>query len=189
MALQEVRARNFLQIVAGTCVLALFAGSATVLAQSPSIVSTSPVQNELNVPVNTNISVTFDMDMDSSTINDSTFVVHARSTGLHAGTFDYVFDTIDIQIDTTVIGSDTVFDTTFVLSTTATLDPSIDFAVGEVVTVVLTTDIQSLWRTPLDSSYVWSFNIVVNNGAGTFAPICPIQPVMAPTQSLLPILM
>ena len=113
----------------------------------PHILSTSPTQNELNVPVNTNISVTFDVDMDESTINDSTFVVNARSTGLHLGTISYDGPT-----------------------RTATFDPPSDFDVGEVVTVVLTTNIQSSEGIPLDSSYVWSFTIVVDNGGACFAP-------------------
>ena len=114
----------------------------------PDIVSTSPAQNELNVPVNTNISVTFDIPMDETTINDSTFVVNAWSTGLHQGTITYNS-----------------------LTKTVNLDPDSDFAVGEIVTVVLTTDIQSALGFPLDSSYVWSFTTEVSDESpGTFAP-------------------
>lgn len=109
------------------------------------LLPTSPTQNELNVAVNTNISVTFDKDMDESTVNDSTFVVNARSTGLHQGTITY---------DS--------------LTRTATLDPTDDFDVGEVVTVVLSRDIQSSQGVPLDNSYIWSFTTVVNDGPGTF---------------------
>lgn len=119
----------------------------TVLAQVPQIISTSPAQNALNVPISTNISVTFDIDMDEGTINDSTFVVNARSTGLHQGTITY---------DS--------------LTRMATLDPDSNFHVGEVVTVVLTTNIQSSQGVPLDSSYIWSFTMVVNDGSGTFGP-------------------
>jgi hypothetical protein len=56
-------------------------------AQTPHVVSSSPAQNELNVPLSTSASVTFDMD--ASSINNSTFVVNARSTGLHPGTITY----------------------------------------------------------------------------------------------------
>ena len=114
---------NTFQTIVAMFASALLGSSATVFAQAPTIVSTSPAQNELNVPVNTNISVTFDIDMDSITINDSTFVVNARSTGLHLGTFTY---------DS--------------LSKAATFDPVDDFHVGEVVTVVLTAGIQSYQR-------------------------------------------
>ncbi len=121
--------------------------AAPAFAQAPTVVSTIPAQNELNVPVSTNVSVTFDLDMDETTINDSTFVVNARSTGLHEGAITYDGP-----------------------SRTATFDPLDDFEEGEVVTVVLTTGIQSSGGTPLDSSYAWSFTLVVNDGSGTFAP-------------------
>jgi hypothetical protein len=97
----------------------------------PHILSTQPSQNELNVPVFTSISATFDVDMNETTINESAFVVNARSTGLHLGTIDYHSQT-----------------------RTATFDPSSDFDQGEVVTVVLTTHIQSSDGTPLDSRYI-----------------------------------
>ncbi len=114
----------------------------------PHIVSTSPAQNELNVPVNTDISVTFDIDMDETTINDSTFVVNAWSTGLHEGTITYNS-----------------------LTKTATLDPDSNFAVGGIVTVVLTAGIKSTFGCPLDSSYVWSFTTEVSDESpGTFRP-------------------
>ncbi|MCK4416859.1 MAG: Ig-like domain-containing protein [Candidatus Latescibacteria bacterium] len=107
----------------------------------PHIVSTIPEQNELNVPDSTDISATFDLDMDEITINNSTFVVNAQFTGLHQGTITY---------DS--------------LTKTAMLDPDSNFAGGEVVNVVLTTDIQSLEGIPLDSSYAWSFTIMVDRG-------------------------
>ncbi len=113
----------------------------------PHIVSTSPAQNELNVLVSTNISVTFNVDMDETTINDSTFVVNARSTGLHQGAITYDGPT-----------------------RTATFDPVGDFDEGEVVSVVLTTDIQSSDEVPLNSAYVWSFTSLVDDGSGTFGP-------------------
>ncbi len=112
----------------------------------PKIVSTSPAQNELNVSTSTNISVAFNIPMDESTINDSTFVVNSWSTGVHQGTITY-----DSQ------------------TKTATLDPFDDFAVGEVVTVSLTTGIKSARGFPMDSSYVWSFTTEVSNESpGTF---------------------
>jgi hypothetical protein len=55
-------------------------------------------------------------------------------------------------------------------SQTATLDPTDDFDEGEMVTVVLTTDMQSSGGTPLDSSYVWSFSLVANDGSGIYDP-------------------
>jgi len=114
---------------------------------TPQIVSTSPAQNELHVPISSNISVTFDTDMDETTINGSSFIVNARSTGLHQGTITYNNAT-----------------------KTATLDPDNHFQVGDVVTVVMTTDVFSSQGIPLGKSYVWSFTIAVDPGEGTFAP-------------------
>jgi len=115
--------------------------SGVSLAQpAPQIVSTSPGQNELNVPGYTNITAIFDVDMDVSTLHDTNFVVHARSTGLH---YDYH-------------------------SFTATLDPENDFMVGELVTVTLTTDIRSAGGAPLEQGYTWSFTVVATGGSGIF---------------------
>jgi len=134
-------------IISGLWIIFMVFWTLPVLAQAPTIVSTSPAQNALNVPTNTNIFVTFDINMDSATINESTFVVNAWSTGLHQGTITYNSQT-----------------------RVATLDPSENFDEGEIVTVVLTTGIKSSVGTPMESSYVWSFTTKVNDGAGCFAP-------------------
>ncbi len=138
-ALKGGRTRNLLQVMVATFVVDVLLGSITVFAQAPHIVSTSPAQNELNVPVNTNISVTFDTDMDETTITNETFVVNANMTGLHQGTIAYDLPT-----------------------KTAILDLSQDFAVGEIVTVVLTTGIESSDGSPLEKSFAWSFTMAVD---------------------------
>jgi hypothetical protein len=114
---------------------------------SPHVVSTSPAQNQLSVPVNANILVTFDMDMDQTTINDSTFIVNAWSTGLHRGAITYDSPT-----------------------KTATLNPNEDFDKGEIVTVVLTNGIKSSDGTPMESSYIWSFTTRAEYGTCCFTP-------------------
>ena len=53
------------------------------------IVSVSPQQNETNVMDNTNIQVTFDVEMDSLSINDTTFVAIGSHSGLHPGNIIY----------------------------------------------------------------------------------------------------
>lgn len=110
------------------------------------ILSTSPTRNELNVSCDADISVTFDTDMNGATIDQNTFVVNARSTGPHQGVITYEDST-----------------------RTATFDTDSSFCVGEVVTVILTTGIQSSQGKPLDRSYVWSFTTAVGGGAGSFA--------------------
>ena len=52
----------------------------TLYAQSPTIPSTTPAKNALNVPLDATISATFDLNMDAATINDTTFIVHGSYT-------------------------------------------------------------------------------------------------------------
>ena len=59
------------------------------MALGQSVVSTSPTPNALGVPVNTNIGVTFDVAMDPSTINDTSFLVSGFSTGPRQGSISY----------------------------------------------------------------------------------------------------
>jgi len=118
----------------------------TVGITADEIVFTSPSQNELNVIASTNISVVFGTDMDPSTINDTTFVIHGSLTGLHLGSISY---------DS--------------LSRRGTLDPVSDFDIGEIVTVVLTTGIEAVAGTPLNAGYVFSFTTAVDSGVGIFA--------------------
>jgi hypothetical protein len=112
---------------------------------TPEIHSINPVKNELNVPTNSNINVTFSIDMDSIMINDTTFIVSSKFSGFHQGTVTYDR-----------------------LSKTATFEPQSDFVVGELVTVLLTTEIQSIQGVPLDSIYCWQFTTAVQNGSARF---------------------
>jgi subtilisin family serine protease len=112
---------------------------------APRTVSVSPYQNELNVPVNSNISATFDLYLDGTTIADSTFVVHASSKGLQPGIFSY---------DSTTM--------------TVSFNPSLYFEAGEIITTSLTSGLRSFKGIPLDSNYVWSFTADAEPGQGTF---------------------
>ena len=108
---------------------------------SPQVTSTTPAQNELNVPGDIDISVTFDTELDDATVTDASFVVSARSTGLHRGNFSY---------DS--------------MTNTVTLDPDADFEAGEVVTVILTTAIESATGASMEKSYIWSFTVASEVG-------------------------
>jgi hypothetical protein len=105
----------------------------------------SPSQNELNVPNSSDISVTFDTDMDEGTINESSFITYSASRGIHRGQITY---------------DDA--------ARRATLDPFDDFDTGNMVTVILTTDIRSQDGHPLSKSFVWSFTSMVHGGTAEF---------------------
>jgi len=112
----------------------------------PQIVSVNPVQNALNISKNTNISVTFDKEINASTINDSTFIVHCLRTGLSSGTYSYDTET-----------------------NTATFNPDSNFHVGEIASAILTTAIENSFGIPLSNPYEWSFTTEVDGGNGEFA--------------------
>ncbi|UCD16200.1 MAG: Ig-like domain-containing protein [Candidatus Zixiibacteriota bacterium] len=101
---------------------------------NPTVVSTSPEANEVDVPVSTIITATFDVDMDETTINASTFLVSGSSSGTKNGMITYDNPT-----------------------RTASFQPLSDFDENEVVTVELTTGVASALGMPLAESYIWSF--------------------------------
>lgn len=117
----------------------------TAIAQVPQVVQTTPGLNALNVNPAENITVTFDINMDETTFNDSTFVVFARSSGLHSGIYSY--DSLDF---------------------TASFQSSDNFEMGEVVSINLTTGIKSASGTSLGSSFTWNFTILSGGGPGQF---------------------
>ncbi len=127
--------------------VAVFVLNASIIAQTPMIFSSSPSINELNVETDVNITVTFDVDMDPSTINESTFVVYSKTFGLLSGVINYNPST-----------------------KTTTYDPNDNFKVGEIITVILTDSITSMGGTPIDHGYVWTFTVEVHGGTGIFMP-------------------
>ncbi|MCP3685012.1 MAG: T9SS type A sorting domain-containing protein [bacterium] len=105
----------------------------------------SPYPNEIGVPISTNINVTFDIDIEPTTLNDLTFLIYDQKTGFHPGTISYDSP-----------------------SKTATFDPNINFNVGNLVTVVLTDGILSVDSIPLYKGYSYSFMPDVIGSNGTF---------------------
>jgi hypothetical protein len=115
------------------------------LGKSPQINAHHPIQNELNIPPIENLSVTFDSPINPFSINDTTFVVTGSYSGLHPGNITY--DSVTY---------------------TANFNPYNDFEDGEIVTVVLTSDIESNQGVNLEEPYCWQFNIAVQAGTATF---------------------
>lgn len=113
-------------------------------ATAPEVDSTSPDQNALNVVAGTAIDVYFSMAMDVASLSDSTIVVHGSLTGLHSGTVTY--DAVDDF---------------------AHFVPDVPFAVGEVATVTVTTDVEGGGEA-LDTPYIWSFTCIAGAGVAEF---------------------
>ncbi len=110
------------------------------------VVLTDPSQYQLQVPKSTNVSGTFNMDLNAPTINASTVILFGAQTGPHLGAIDY----------------DSV-------TSTATLDPLIDFIDGEVVTAILTKEIQASNGVYL-KGFSWDFSAAITAASdGTFS--------------------
>jgi hypothetical protein len=105
-------------------------------AQSPSITAVTPSQNALNEETDQTISVTFDADMNESTINDSTFLVYSLSQGWRSGMISYESSTF-----------------------TASFSPNSDFIHGDKITVTLKNSIESNTGMPLENPFMWTFYI------------------------------
>jgi hypothetical protein len=110
------------------------------------IISHAPTSNALDVLANSDISVTFNGNIDGTTLDDDiTFNVDGTISGEHQGAFS---------------GGGT---------STITFNPTNDFEVGEVVTVTLTTGIKSTDGTAISNDYTFQFVVESPYGNGQFS--------------------
>ncbi|MBI4547349.1 MAG: VCBS repeat-containing protein [Ignavibacteriae bacterium] len=117
----------------------------------PVVKSVTPGQNALNVSKSTNISATFNLSMNTSTLTSSNILVHGSQSGKHTGTI--------------TLSGDTSF----------TFDPATDFKAGEVVTVNLTKNILSATGDSLTNGYDWNFTIQSIGGKVDFTQVALVN--------------
>src|SRR3989304_6037290 len=103
----------------------------------PTVSSTSPASNATGVAVNSAISATFSEDMNSSTINTSTFTLSDSDGNNVSGTVS--FGCCD---------------------KTATFTPSSNLAYSTTYTATITTGTKDMGENPLTSDYLWTFTTV-----------------------------
>jgi hypothetical protein len=103
-----------------------------------------PAKYAVNVLPNSNISITFDQQINQVTLSNN-IRVHGLQTGLHTGTFSYNSGT-----------------------RTVTIDPIKIFTSGEVVEVIVTQNVKSMTNASLITPYVWRFNVNVDSAATTY---------------------
>jgi hypothetical protein len=103
----------------------------TSLDSEPAVTLTVPAADATDAATNTNISVVFTEEMDSSTINSTTFTLKQGTT--------------DVPGAVTYSGL------------TATFDPTIDLEAFTTYTAMITTGAENPVGTALASDYVWSF--------------------------------
>lgn len=98
---------------------------------APFVISTDPVNNELNVVLNKTISATFSTPMDGSTINGTSFTLKEGVNSV-GGNVSYA-------------------------GTTAYFDPTNPLLPNTTYTATITTAAKNLGGTPIANNYVWAF--------------------------------
>jgi hypothetical protein len=109
-----------------------FLTGATPDTTLPTVSSTVPVNNAVNVLINSKLTATFSEDMDPSTMTAATFMVKGPGTTAVAGTVTYV-------------------------GTTATFTPSANLAGNTLFTATVTTGVKDLAGNAMAGSFIWSF--------------------------------
>lgn len=102
---------------------------------APTITSTNPVDNAIEVPLNKMISATFSVPMNSATFTASSFTVKQANTTV-AGVISYTNNTV-----------------TFV--------PALPLIENKVYTCTITTAVKNAIGTNMASNYVWDFTTIV----------------------------
>ena len=107
---------------------------------APTVISTDPISNAVNVPLNKVITATFSTPMDPLTINFTTFGLRNGTTPV-AGVVTYT-------------------------GSTASFTPAAPLLINTTYTATVTTGAKNLAGTPMAANYVWSFSTGIGPGPG-----------------------
>lgn len=103
----------------------------TKIATPPTVISTDPADDAIDVELNKTISATFSVPMDEGTFTASTFMVKQRGNTVN-GVIAYSGSTV-------------------------TFDPDDNFSYGSTYIVTITTGLKDTEGTPMAHNYVWGF--------------------------------
>ena len=115
------------------------------------VTSIDPAANTHDSPVSSGISVTFDQDINATTVSDDSFVIHGSQWGQFTGAQGSVFGTSGAAIE---------YSPAF----------GLDFQPGELVQVTLTSNMRSTFGEAVDST-VWQFRAQPTKGSGFFTTV------------------
>jgi hypothetical protein len=119
----------------------------TAASNAPTVISTDPAHLATNVPLDKVISANFNMAMNSTTINPSTFTLMDGGTPID-GTVNYS-------------------------GTTATFTPTSNLELGKTYTATITTGAMNTEGTALAEDYVWTFS----TGAAVAPTVISVDPL------------
>jgi hypothetical protein len=134
-----------LWLLGGACLPAAQAGPLARSLFAPLPTGTEPISNALNVPITSNISITFDEPISLTSVTSRTFAVYGSQSPIFTGTYSL---------------SD--------FSRTVTLDPVRAFFPGERVNATVTTATLNITGEQVISPTVWQFWAAVGRGSGLF---------------------
>jgi hypothetical protein len=97
----------------------------------PMVASTDPANNEIEVHLDKTITATFNMPMDSTTLNNSTFTINNGTTNI-TGAFSYSNNTISFN-------------------------PTVDLTPKTIYTGTITTGAKNIAGVSIASNYIWKF--------------------------------
>ncbi len=124
------------QNMAGTPLASNYVWSFTTLVPTPpTVISTDPLNNAINVPLNKIVTATFSTVMDPATINGISFTVKNGTTSV-PGVVTYT-------------------------GTTASFTPTVNLLPNTLYTATITTAAKNMAGTALTNNYVWSFTTMV----------------------------
>ncbi|HNI11868.1 MAG TPA: FG-GAP-like repeat-containing protein, partial [bacterium] len=119
----------------------------SILINAPgyfNVTSVTPLQNQGNVGISSNIFVNFPQDINVATLNNATIKIRGSHSGLHTANYFY--------------------------EASLSIDPDTDFKFGEVVTVTLTDGIIAT-NTDTLNPYSWQFTVGAFPATGTFTTL------------------
>ena len=111
------------------------------------ISSVSPDENDIDISVSSDITITFNQSVQSGTVTTSTVIAVGSVSGAIAGAVTYDGG-----------------------SNTATLNPTDNFIAGEMVTVFVTTGVSNAAGSSLSSAYQYSFTVEATSGEVFLSP-------------------
>ena len=112
----------------------------------PQVTSTSPIKNTVGTSPTGDVTVTFDSDLDPSTVSASTVFAYGSVSGPQPAVVSYNNPTRSI-----------------------TINPDADFVAGEAVSVVVSPNVHSSTGMWLNTGYEWNYTTAVTSTSGAFA--------------------
>lgn len=128
----------------------LYAYVENPLQIGPHVLSISPSRNQNDVDPATNITVTFDMDVNGATFDPESFIAHGSQSGIKSGSFSYN-------------ALDWIF----------TYNRASDFLPGEVATVIMTDAIKSAEGVSMSKPWVSTFTVATAEAPADFSSRTP----------------